>query len=152
MEIAGKTILLAVGADPTAAPSADTYTDVGGGTAISWDLNDSDVETTNQSTNSFRTLLKGAGTISLDATIDGIYSDDAGITAALAAHEAQLSATSGATAATSFHNWRITVPGYGTYTGKFKMGNVNLNAGLIDDALKFSIPLMSSGAFVFVAS
>ncbi len=118
---------------------AGTYNAVGGFRSNSFTINGESVEITNKGSNGFREFLDGAGIRSLSASGSGVFEDDV-----------TFAGVNDKVLAGTIANWRITVPGLGTYTGKFHIGSLEM-AGEHNGEVTYSISLESAGAITFAA-
>ena len=136
----GSALLLKIGADNTAAASADTYTTVGGLRSTSLTLNDETVDVTTKDSGGIRELLANAGVRSMSVSGSGVFTSTASETTIKTAF-----------GASSFHNFEIVIPDFGTYQGKYQVASLEY-AGEHNGEVTYSITLESSGAFVFTSA
>lgn len=133
----GSALLLKIGADNTAAASADTYTTIGGLRSTSITMNEETVDVTTKDSSGIRELLANGGVQSCSISGSGVFTD--------AASETTLES---AFAASNFHNFQIIVPDFGTYTGEFQVASLEYS-GEYNGEVTYSVTLESSGAFTF---
>lgn len=136
----GSSLLLKIGADNTAAASADTYTTVGGLRSTSITMNEEAVDVTNKDSSGIRTLLANGGVQSLSISGSGVFTD--------AASETTLRSAFGAS---DFHNFQVIIPDFGTYEGEFMVASLEY-AGEYNGEVTYSVTLENSGAFTFTAA
>lgn len=133
----GSALLLKIGADNTAAASADTYTTIGGLRSTSITMNEETVDVTTKDSSGIRELLANGGVQSCSISGSGVFTD--------AASETTLES---AFAASNHHNFQIIVPDFGTYTGEFQVASLEYS-GEYNGEVTYSVTLESSGAFTF---
>tara|TARA_Y100000114_G_C11758616_1_gene328262 strand:- start:1183 stop:1608 length:426 start_codon:yes stop_codon:yes gene_type:complete len=136
----GKDVLVKIGAAPTGAASADSYTTVAGLRSTSIALNDEPVDITNKDSSGKRTLLAGAGVTSISVTGSGVFLDSAS--------EATLRTAMGAT---DFHNFEVVIPDFGTYQGEFMLATLSYS-GEYNGESNYDFTLESSGEIIFTAA
>lgn len=114
------------------------YQIVGGFKSNDLTINGEAVDVTTKDNVGFKELLEGAGVRSLSASGDGVFMNDAtfGI-----AHGHVLAGT--------HPECEITVPGLGTYTGKFAISSLQMTGGF-EGEVTYSISLDSAGVITFV--
>ena len=133
----GSALLLKIGADNTAAASADTYTTVGGGRSTGITMNDEAVDVTTKDSSGIRELLANGGIQTCSISASGIFTD--------AASEGTLRT---AFASANFSNFEVVLPDLGTYQGKFMISSLEYT-GEHNGEVTYSVSLESSGAFTF---
>lgn len=136
----GKDVLVKIGAAPTGAASADSYTTVAGLRSTSIALNDEPVDITNKDSAGARTLLAGAGVNSISVTGSGVFLDSAS--------EATLRTAMGAT---DFHNFEVIIPSFGTYQGEFMLATLSYS-GEHNGESNYDFTLESSGTITYTAA
>jgi len=136
----GSALLLKIGADNSLAPSADTYTTVGGLRSTSITHNEEAVDVTTKDSSGIRALLANGGVQTVSISGSGVFTD--------AASETTLE---GAFGASDFHNFQIIVPDFGTYEGEFMVASLEY-AGEYNGEVTYSVTLESSGAVTFTAA
>lgn len=136
----GSALLLKIGADPADAPSADSYTTVGGLRSTSISHSEEAVDVTNKDSSGFRTLLANGGVQSVSISGSGVFTDSAS--------ESTLKDAFGAS---SFSNYQVIVPDFGTYAGKFMISSLEY-AGEYNGEVTYSVTLESSGEVAFTAA
>ena len=117
--------------------SPETFTTIGGLRSTSITLNDEAVDVTNKDSSGNRTLLADGGIHSMSISGSGVFTD--------AASETTLR---GLMNASSFTNFQLLIPDFGTYTGAFMVGTLEY-AGEHNGEVTYSITLESSGAITF---
>lgn len=123
----------------TTAPS--TYTAIAGLRTRSFTQNREQVDVTHgDHTNLHRRLLDAGGVYQLSVSGSGIFEDDL----AYAFIEPKVRDGASFTA-------RLTLPGYGTYTGLFVCTSLEAN-GEYNGAVQFSMTLESAGTITFTAA
>jgi TP901-1 family phage major tail protein len=136
----GSALLLKIGADNSAAASADTYTTVGGLRSTSITHNEEAVDVTTKDSSGVRELLANGGIQTVSISGSGVFTD--------AASETTLE---GAFAASAFSNFNVIVPDFGTYEGKFMIASLEY-AGEYNGEVTYSVTLESSGSVTFTAA
>ena len=136
----GKDVLVKIGAAPTGAASADSYTTVAGLRSTSIALNDEPVDITNKDSAGARTLLAGAGVNSISVPGSGVFLDSAS--------EATLRTAMGAT---DFHNFEVVIPDFGTYQGEFMLATLSYS-GEYNGESNYDFTLESSGTIAYTAA
>lgn len=129
----GASLLLKVG--DGASPEA--FTTIGGLRSTSITLNDEAVDVTNKDDSGNRTLLADAGIHSMSISGSGVFMDSASETT-----------LRGKMNATTFSNFQIIIPDFGTYTGAFMVASLEY-AGEYNGEVTYSVTLESSGAITF---
>jgi len=129
----GASLLLKVGNGG----SPETFTTIGGLRSTSITLNDEAVDVTNKDSSGNRELLADAGIHSMSITGSGVFTD--------AASETTLKGTMNAS---SFTNFQLIIPDFGTYTGAFMCASLEY-AGEFNGEVTYSVSLESSGAITF---
>ena len=136
----GKDVLIKIGAAPTGAASADSYTTVAGLRSTSIALNDEPVDITNKDSSGARTLLAGAGVNSISVTGSGVFLDHSS--------EATLRTAMGAS---DFHNFEVIIPDFGTYQGEFMLATLSYS-GEYNGETNYDFTLESSGTIAYTAA
>lgn len=117
----------------TSANGGSTFTVVGGARTSNVTINNAPVDVTNVSSGGWRKLLAGAGTKSVDMSVDGVVSDDS----AFQALQTQANDN------TSVY-MKIDYAGSGSIVGTFVVNNLVLNNSH-DNAQMFTCSIQSSG-------
>ena len=117
--------------------SPETFTTIGGLRSTSITLNDEAVDITNKDSSGNRTLLADGGIHSMSISGSGVFTD--------AASETTLKGTMNAS---SFTNFQLIIPDFGTYTGAFMCASLEY-AGEFNGEVTYSVTLESSGAITF---
>ena len=133
----GSALLLKIGADATAAASADTYTTVGGLRSTGITLNDEAVDVTTKDSSGIRELLANGGVQTCSISGSGVFTD--------AASETTLKNAFGGA------NFEIIIPDFGTYQGKFMVASLEYS-GEYNGEATYSVSLENSGAFTFTSA
>ncbi len=120
--------------------TGSTYVTVGGLRSTSITLNDEAVDVTNKDSSGARTLLADGGVFSLSVSGSGVFTD--------AASEETLRA---AMNATTFKNFQVVIPDFGTYQGAFMVASLEY-AGEFNGEVTYSVTLESSGAITYTAA
>lgn len=136
----GSSLLIKIGADDTAAPSADTYTTIGGLRSTSISLNDEAVDVTTMDSSNKRALLANGGIQTVSISGSGVFTD--------AASESTLRTAFGASV---FENYEIIIPDFGSYKGKFMIASLEYS-GEYNGEVTYSVTLESSGEIAFTAA
>ena len=136
----GSALLLKIGADASAAASADTYTTVGGLRSTSITLNQESVDVTNKDSSNARELLADAGVESVSVSGSGVFTD--------AASEGTLRTAFGGS---NISNFEIIIPDFGTYQGKFHIASLEYG-GEYNGEVTYSVTLESSGSVTFTSA
>lgn len=136
----GSALLLKIGADNTAAASADTYTTVGGLRSTSISHSEEAVDVTTKDSSGYRELLANGGVQSVSVSGSGVFTD--------AASETTLETAFGSSA---HNNFEVIVPDFGTYQGKFMVASLEY-AGEYNGEVTYSVTLESSGQIAFTAA
>ena len=117
--------------------SPETFTTIGGLRSTGITLNDEAVDGTNKDSSGNRTLLADGGVHSMSVTGSGVFTD--------AASETTLR---GLMNASSFTNFQLLIPDFGTYTGAFMVATLGYE-GEFNGEVTYSVTLESSGAITF---
>ena len=117
--------------------SPETFTTVGGLRSTSITQNDEAVDVTTKDSSAKRQLLAQAGVQSLTVSGSGVFTD--------AASEATMRTDFGSS---SFTNYQILVPDFGTYTGAFMISSLEY-AGEFNGEVTYSVTLESAGDITF---
>jgi TP901-1 family phage major tail protein len=136
----GSALLLKIGADATAAASADTYTTVGGLRSTGITMNDEAVDVTTKDSSGIRELLANGGVQTCSISGSGVFTD--------AASETTLKNAFGGA---NFANFEVIIPNFGTYQGKFMVASLEYT-GEYNGEATYSVSLENSGAFAFTAA
>jgi TP901-1 family phage major tail protein len=120
--------------------TSDTYVTVGGLRSTSITLNDEAVDVTNKDSSGNRELLADGGIFSLSVSGSGVFTD--------AASEETLR---GAMNATTFKNFQVIIPDFGTYQGAFMVASLEYS-GEYNGEVTYSVTLESSGAITYTAA
>lgn len=136
----GSALLLKIGADNSAAASADTYTTVGGLRSTSIAHNEEAVDVTNKDSSGVRELLANGGVQTVSISGSGVFTD--------ATTESTLRTAFGASA---FSNYEVIIPDFGTYQGKFMVASLEY-AGEYNGEVTYSVTLESSGSVTFTSA
>ena len=129
----GSALLLKIG--DGASPEA--FTTVGGLRSTSITLNDEAVDVTTKDSSSLRALLANGGVQTISISGSGVFTD--------AASETTLRGKFGAS---SFSNFQVIIPDFGTYTGAFMVASLEY-AGEYNGEVTYSVTLDSSGTITF---
>ncbi len=129
----GSALLLKIG--DGASPEA--FTTVGGLRSTSITLNDEAVDVTTKDSSSLRALLANGGVQTISISGSGVFTD--------AASETTLRGKFGAS---SFSNFQVIIPDFGTYTGAFMVASLEY-AGEYNGEVTYSVTLESSGTITF---
>ena len=129
----GSALLLKIG--DGASPEA--FTTVGGLRSTSITLNDEAVDVTTKDSSSLRALLANGGVQTISISGSGVFTD--------AASETPLRGKFGAS---SFSNFQVIIPDFGTYTGAFMVASLEY-AGEYNGEVTYSVTLESSGTITF---
>ena len=120
--------------------TSSTYVTIGGLRSTSITLNDEAVDVTNKDSSGNRTLLADGGVFSLSVSGSGVFTDSA-------AEEALRTAMN----ASTFKNFEIIIPDFGTYQGAFMVASLEY-AGEFNGEVTYSVTLESSGAITYTAA
>ena len=120
--------------------TSSTYVTIGGLRSTSITLNDEAVDVTNKDSSGNRTLLADGGVFSLSVSGSGVFTDTAA--------EETLRATMNAS---TFKNFQVIVPDFGTYQGAFMVASLEY-AGEFNGEVTYSVTLESSGAITFTSA
>lgn len=115
----------------------DSYELIGGFKSNDFSIDGETIDITTKDNNGFKELLDGVGVRSISTSGDGIFMNDATFGVA---HGHMLAGT--------HPNCEITVPGFGTYTGKFAITSLQMN-GSYEGEVTYSISLESAGPITF---
>ena len=134
MANAGKDVLLKQGdgGSPT-----ELFTAIAGFRSNTFEINGETVDVTNKDSGGWRMLLAGAGVTSITAGGSGTVEGD----------QAQKDLVSRAMDK-SVHNYEMTVPGLGAFTGPFQVATFS-DAGEFNGEATFDVSLESAGAVTF---
>jgi TP901-1 family phage major tail protein len=117
--------------------SPEAFTTVGGLRSTSISLNDEAVDVTTMDSSNQRELLANGGIQTVSISGSGVFTD--------AASETTLRSKFGAS---SFSNFQIIVPDFGTYTGAFMVASLEYS-GEYNGEVTYSVTLESSGTITF---
>lgn len=120
--------------------SPEAFTTVGGLRSTSISLNDEAVDVTTIDSSNQRELLANGGIQTISISGSGVFTD--------AASEGTLRTAFGAS---SFSNYQVIVPDFGTYEGAFMIASLEY-AGEYNGEVTYSVTLESSGAISFTAA
>lgn len=120
--------------------TGSTYVTVGGLRSTSITLNDEAVDVTNKDSSGNRTLLADGGIHSISVSGSGVFTD--------AASETTLK---DAMNASTFKNFQVIIPDFGTYAGAFMVATLEY-AGEHNGEVTYSVTLESSGAITFTSA
>ena len=129
----GSSLLIKVG--DGASPEA--FTTIGGLRSTSITLNDEAVDVTTMDSSNDRELLANGGIQSITISGSGIFTDSTA--------EATIRTNFGAS---SFSNYQIIIPDFGTYTGAFMIASLEY-AGEYNGEVTYSVTFESSGTITF---
>ena len=129
----GSALLLKIG--DGASPEA--FTTIGGLRSTSITMNDEAVDITTKDSSAVRALLANGGVQSTSISGSRVFPD--------AASETTLRGKFGAS---SFSNFQVIVPDFGTYTGAFMVASLEY-AGEYNGEVTYSVTLESSGTITF---
>ena len=119
--------------------TGSTYVTVGGLRSTSITLNDEAVDVTNKDSSGNRTLLADGGVFSLSISGSGVFTDET-------TEETMRVAMN----ASTFKNFQVIIPDFGTYTGAFMVASLEY-AGEYNGEVTYSVSLESSGAITYAA-
>lgn len=129
----GLSLLLRVDSD-----GAGTYQTVGGITSADWTMNGEMVDVTSQDdTSRYRQLLAGAGVKSMSFSGSGVFKADAAMTTIKTYFMAD-----------TIRNWKVVVPGFGTFTMLAKITSFGMS-GVHNKEVDAKISLESAGDISF---
>jgi len=114
------------------------YQIVGGFKSNDITINGESVDVTTKDNAGFKELLDGAGVRSLSVSGDGVFMNDV-----------MFGLAHGHVLAGTHPDCEITVPGLGTYTGKFAIASLQMS-GSFDGEVTYNISLDSAGPIAFV--
>ena len=117
--------------------TGSTYVTVAGLRSTSITLNDEAVDITNKDSSGNRTLLADGGVFSMSVSGSGVFTDEASEETMRAAMNA-----------TTFKNFQVLIPNFGTYTGAFMVASLEY-AGEYNGEVTYSVSLESSGAITY---
>jgi TP901-1 family phage major tail protein len=117
--------------------SSEAFTTVGGLRSTSISLNDEAVDVTTMDSSNQRELLANGGIQTISISGSGVFTD--------AASETTLRGKFGAS---TFSNFQIIIPGFGTYTGPFMVASLEYS-GEYNGEVTYSVTLEGSGAIAF---
>jgi len=117
-----------------------SFETVGGLRSTSISFNDEAVDVTTKDSANFRQLLANGGTQTVSISGSGVFTD--------AASETTLKTAFGAS---SFSNYQVIVPDFGTFEGAFMIATLEY-AGEYNGEVTYSVTLESSGEIAFTAA
>jgi TP901-1 family phage major tail protein len=117
--------------------SPEAFTTVGGLRSTSISLNDEAVDVTTMDSSNQRELLANGGIQTISISGSGVFTD--------AASETTLRGKFGTS---TFSNFQIIIPDFGTYTGAFMVASLEYS-GEYNGEVTYSVTLESSGAITF---
>jgi len=117
--------------------SSEAFTTVGGLRSTSISLNDEAVDVTTMDSSNQRELLANGGIQTISISGSGVFTD--------AASETTLRGKFGAS---TFSNFQIIIPDFGTYTGPFMVASLEYS-GEYNGEVTYSVTLEGSGAITF---
>lgn len=120
--------------------SPESFTTVGGLRSTEISLADESVDVTNKDSSGNRTLLADAGIASVSISGSGVFTD--------AASETTLKNQWNAS---SFSNYQVIIPDFGTYQGAFQLTALSY-AGEHNGEVTYNVSLESSGAISFTGA
>ena len=120
--------------------TGSTYVTVCGIRSTSLTHNDEAVDVTNKDSSGNRTLLADGGIHSISVSGSGVFTD--------AASETTLK---DAMNASTFKNFQVIIPDFGTYQGAFMVASLEY-AGEYNGEVTYSVTLESSGAITFTSA
>lgn len=120
--------------------SPESFTTVGGLRSTSISLNDEAVDVTTIDSGNHRELLAQGGIRAVSISGSGVFTDSAS--------ESSLRTAYGAS---SFSNYQVIVPDFGTYEGAFMIASLEY-AGEYNGEVTYSVTLESSGEITFTAA
>jgi len=129
----GASLLLKVGDGA----SPESFTTIGGLRSTSITLNDEAVDVTNKDSAGQRELLADGGIHTISISGSGVFTDSASETT-----------LRGKMDASTFTNFQVIVPDFGTYTGAFMVSSLEY-AGEFNGEVTYSVSLESSGSITF---
>lgn len=101
-------------------------------------INNEEIDVTDDDDDGWRSLLNDSGMRSIDMSLEGVTKDSALIAAA-------------ASGTNLIAEYTVEIPTIGTFTGEFRIGNVQLGAPY-NDAVTFTADMKSTGAQEFEAA
>ena len=116
---------------------AGSFTTIGGLRSTSITMNDEAVDVTTKDSANVRELLANGGVQTLSISGSGVFTD--------AASETTLR---GAFGASTFKDFQVIIPDFGTYEGAFMVASLEY-AGEYNGEVTYSVTLESSGAITF---
>ena len=129
----GSALLVKIGT----AGSPEAFTSVAGLQSTEITMNAETIDVTNKDSSRVRTLLADAGIQSFSISASGTFTDSAS--------EASVRT---AFAASTFSNFQVIVPDFGTFTGPFQVTSIAYN-GEFNGAAQYSMSFESAGAVTF---
>lgn len=136
--IKGRLFLLAISNDDSV-PGPETFITVAGLRKTDWTKNNTQVDVSNKDSSGWKTLLEGAGEMSMSLSGDGVV-ESAGAAAKLQlAYDGNL-----------IKKYKISIDGTSTYTGLFAITKFS-EAGTYNGEVTYTISLESSGPVTYTA-
>lgn len=120
--------------------SSEQFTTVGGLRSTSISLNDEAVDVTTMDSGNQRQLLANGGIQTISISGSGVFTD--------APSEGALRTAFGAS---SFSNYQVIVPDFGTYEGEFMVASLEYS-GEFNGEVTYSVTLEGSGSVSFTAA
>ena len=117
--------------------TGSTFVTVAGLRSTSITLNDEAVDVTNKDSSGNRTLLADGGVFSLSVSGSGVFTDQT-------TEETMRAAMN----ASTFKNFQVLIPDFGTYTGAFMVSSLEYS-GEYNGEVTYSVSLESSGAITY---
>tara|TARA_R100000655_G_scaffold76023_2_gene115000 strand:- start:533 stop:946 length:414 start_codon:yes stop_codon:yes gene_type:complete len=119
------------------AGSPETFTTVAGLRDTSISMNAETIDVTNKDSSRVRTLLADAGIKSFSISGSGVFTDSASEASCRTAFEA-----------TTFSNFQLLVPDFGTFTGAFQITSIEY-AGSFNGEVTYSMSFESASTITF---
>ena len=119
------------------AGSPEAFTTVAGLRDTSISMNAETIDVTNKDSTKVRTLLADAGIQSFSISGSGVFTDSASEASSRTAF-----------AASTFSNFQLLVPDFGTFTGAFQVTTIEY-AGSYNGEVTYSMSFESAGAITF---
>ena len=119
------------------AGSPEAFTTVAGLRDTSISMNAETIDVTNKDSSKVRTLLADAGIQSFSISGSGVFTDSASEASCRTAF-----------AASTFSNFQLLVPDFGTFTGAFQVTTIEY-AGSYNGEVTYSMSFESAGAITF---
>jgi|TARA_R100001480_G_scaffold1015_2_gene2964 TP901-1 family phage major tail protein len=119
------------------AGSPEAFTTVAGLRDTSITMNAETVDVTNKDSSRARTLLADAGIKSFSVSGSGVFTDSASEASCRTAFDAS-----------TFSNFQIIIPDFGTFTGAYQISSIEY-AGSYNGEVTYSMSFESAGAITF---